>query len=646
MSDQENTPPTPGAKPSLGPSSQTDDGFAPDGKETAAPDQSNPRADGQSEAEAVLAALCAQYGIPVPPRPDMHPDSGPGFGGTSSPEERAIAEMMQTPAMARNNLVEFAMQQIENALGAAGTNGNMAYGTHGQASMSSPQGRPMGDGAPAEHTVTPETSGGRPQPHAAPTGASTAPKSVATSSPEQSSAQTDAIDDVAPWQNSKPDPSTARFASLLFHPDGEVTALSDITPGEMPADGMTVSGHKPPASRQQPGISQTEEASDLPGFVTFDAPSLLSVSPAGDADWQLQFNASNGEKASSGLDGNLQTAAGFEGFSCWQVVAHNTQNGDLSRLALSPGATASASAEASNGMASQAQWNGGNSGCGPVSMVWHHDMPLAQQATQTGIVQINPVVPGTDADGPAISDTTVSDTPSSDTSPANGITLGAALISSISHQGPLPSPVLSGLFPLMPGREVAVWMQIVPGSDDMQSDDATLIVVLAGNELPAYSARASLGRTESRTAPQATLARFDPYHQGKSQAEAVIDNDNATLRVRLIALGQMPDGQNFDAFGFQSSNPPMPDSVGPQTRSDATSGATSTPAPPGELDRKPAKTSVSPSSPPPADDNAPKDDGEESAQSPDDKSAPSATPSPTQKTNKPKPSGRRPRRSK
>ncbi|MDP2696878.1 hypothetical protein [Thalassospira sp.] len=162
---------------------------------------------------------------------------------------------------------------------------------------------------------------------------------------------------------------------------------------------------------------------------------------------------------------------------------------------------------------------------------------------------------------------TAAPTGSADTDMPDAASPGPAGTSlALCHQGDLPGPLIAACLPLSNAPSVRVWLQIITADPQDTTGNPLLLVLIDGQEIPAFVARAGLGDGNNVLTPDAILSRRNPYQSDTLQAEAAIADGDTPLRVRLICATGIDGVNGLPEFGFViPAVQTAPNAVAPRT---------------------------------------------------------------------------------
>ncbi|KEO54971.1 hypothetical protein [Thalassospira permensis] len=174
----------------------------------------------------------------------------------------------------------------------------------------------------------------------------------------------------------------------------------------------------------------------------------------------------------------------------------------------------------------------------------------------------------------------------------------------LQYTGALPSPILQGDVPLTTETSLSLRMQVIAPNDGKSG--ATLVALILRGAASGFSVTAQLRGDHKISTPTAMLGCIDPGQDTECRAESMIANATSSLQTSLISITDTPDDDGLAAYGFVLPAPSGNDSTTDATQTDkpdkGTNIAKSAPAKPASVKGKAAITDNT-NSPPDADSN-------------------------------------------
>lgn len=194
--------------------------------------------------------------------------------------------------------------------------------------------------------------------------------------------------------------------------------------------------------------------------------------------------------------------------------------------------------------------------------------------------------------------------------------------------GTLPSPILQGDIPLTKQASLSFRMQITPPADD--KDGACLIALILRDDTPDFSVTAQLRGNQKISTPTAMLGCNDPAQGTECRAESMIANATTSLQTNLICIPKTQAYVSLATYGFvlpaepaSSDASDMPDTADtPNT--DANNDTASSATPSKSASAKPSTSPVAASKGKGKSASSSNDDSSTTAKSSAQKASPSA----------------------
>lgn len=118
----------------------------------------------------------------------------------------------------------------------------------------------------------------------------------------------------------------------------------------------------------------------------------------------------------------------------------------------------------------------------------------------------------------------------------------------LQYTGALPSPILLGDVPLSTETSLSLRMQVIVPIDGKSG--ATLVALILRGAASGFSVTAQLRGDQKISTPTAMLGCIDPGQDTECRAESMIANANSSLQTSLISITDAPDDDGLSAYGF------------------------------------------------------------------------------------------------
>ncbi|RCK32679.1 hypothetical protein TH9_13285 [Thalassospira xiamenensis] len=118
----------------------------------------------------------------------------------------------------------------------------------------------------------------------------------------------------------------------------------------------------------------------------------------------------------------------------------------------------------------------------------------------------------------------------------------------LQYTGTLPSPILQGDVPLTTETSLSLRMQVIAPTDGKSG--ATLVALILRGAASGFSVTAQLRGDQKISTPTAILGCVDPGQDTECRAESMIANATSSLQTSLISITDAPDDDGLAAYGF------------------------------------------------------------------------------------------------
>ncbi|WP_404421272.1 hypothetical protein [Thalassospira australica] len=118
----------------------------------------------------------------------------------------------------------------------------------------------------------------------------------------------------------------------------------------------------------------------------------------------------------------------------------------------------------------------------------------------------------------------------------------------LQYAGTLPSPILQGDVPLTTTTSLSLRMQVIAPTDGKSG--ATLVALILRGAASGFSVTAQLRGNQKISTPTAMLGCVDPGQDTECRAESMIANATSSLQTSLISITDAPDDDGLAAYGF------------------------------------------------------------------------------------------------
>ncbi|UKV12927.1 hypothetical protein L6172_12765 [Thalassospiraceae bacterium SW-3-3] len=474
----------------------------------------------------------------VIPRPSStSPAPDPSNTAASSDNPGPLDGLSGHTPLQGQNLIEYAMQKIEQALGqpmqAVPPLSSYGYDEYGNLTTTA------GTASPA------------------PTSASAAPPAAENAAPNTPTA-TATNDAPTDTDGSVSDLASEELSSGFIPSDDTTVASASPTPG--------MSGASGPQSYRVDVIRDNGRTTRLEGIVTYGdlyrplLPELSGNAQNADiSDWsitldQLPNPGPSGSDTDAIVTARLDAAEIPADIRQW-ALSVGPQNINTARLALNIPATLPSLTRASiiGGLPSS-EWHmvaatlssgGGSADTGtpipdtaepvaPASLGMDQQLgsPYSTQEPYIATLRITSAITSTPASIPV----------------------------QLQYTGTLPSPILQGDVPLTTETSLSLRMQVIAPTDGKSG--ATLVALILRGAASGFSVTAQLRGDQKISTPTAMLGCVDPGQDTECRAESMIANATSSLQTSLISITDAPDDDGLAAYGFVLPAPSGDDDTG------------------------------------------------------------------------------------